>query len=303
LSDNLRGILAVLAGSTAFVLNDALVKLLSDELPSGEIIVVRGVLATGLLIIGVFALGAARPLALLFTPMMLLRLASAAAATTFIVISLRYLPLATVNTVLQVTPLAVTAGAAIVYREKVGWQRWLAALTGFLGVVMIVKPVGGDFGAAAYILLTALLFTTMRDLTTRGLDRAIPSVFVAAGSAAAVMLAGFAVVPFDAPWSVPSARAWMLMTGSAACLFFANTFIISALRTGEIAVVAPFRYTPVPLSLALGYLWWGDVPDATAWLGIALVLAAGLYTLHRERHGLGRAPAAKRRPTQCDQTA
>ena len=56
---------------------------------------------------------------------------------------------------LQVTPLAVTAGAAIVYREKVGWQRWLAALTGFVGVVLIVKP-GGGFGAAAYLALTAL---------------------------------------------------------------------------------------------------------------------------------------------------
>ena len=56
--------------------------------------------------------------------MMLLRLASAAGATVFIVLSLRHLPLATVNTVLQVTPLAVTAGAAILYGEKVGWRRW-----------------------------------------------------------------------------------------------------------------------------------------------------------------------------------
>ena len=81
---------------------------------------------------------------------MLLRLAAAAAATAFIVMSLRYLPLATVDLVLQVTPLAVTPGAAILYGESVGWRRWLAALAGFLGVVLIVKP-GGGFGAAAYI--------------------------------------------------------------------------------------------------------------------------------------------------------
>ena len=130
MTDNLRGIVAVLVSSVAFVLNDVCVKLVSDELPSGEILVVRGVLATAMLAAGVVAFGAVRPLGILLTPMMLLRLASAAGATVFIVISLRYLPLATVITVLQVTPLAVTAGAAIIYREQVGWRRWLAALTG-----------------------------------------------------------------------------------------------------------------------------------------------------------------------------
>jgi drug/metabolite transporter (DMT)-like permease len=299
MTDNLRGIIAVLIGSTAFVLNDAMVKLVSSELPSGEIIVVRGVLSTLMLVVGVIVLGAARPLRILFSPMMLLRLAAAAAATVFIVISLRHLPLATVNTVLQVTPLAVTAGAAMVYRERVGWQRWLAALTGFLGVVLIVKP-GGGFGAAAYLAMTALIFTTMRDLTTRGLPRDIPSIFVAAAGAAAITLAGFAVMPFDAPWTMPSRWAWTLMTLSAACLFVANTFIIIALRTGEIAVIAPFRYAPVPLSILLGYWWWSDIPDGLAFFGIGLVLAAGLYTLNRERLALAAAPAPSPRRSAAE---
>jgi len=299
MTDNLRAVLAVLIGSTAFVLNDAMVKLVSSELPSGEIIVVRGVLATAMLVVGVVVMRAARPLYILFTPMMMLRICSAAAATTFIVMSLRDLPLATVNTVLQVTPLAVTAGAAIVYGEKVGLQRWLAALTGFVGVVLIVKP-GGGFGPAAYLALTALLFTTMRDLSTRGLHHDIPSIFVAAASAAAIMLSGFLVAPFDGPWSAPSGRAWALMTVSAACLFIANTFIIIALRTGEISVVAPFRYAPVPLSILLGYWWWDDIPDAFAFVGIGLVLAAGLYTLQRERLTLtaNRAAAPQRSPAE-----
>ena len=151
-----------------------------------------------MLIAGVVALGAVRPIAILFTPMMLLRVASAATATVFIVLSLRRLPLATVTVVLQVTPLAVIAGASILYGEKVGWQRWAAALTGFLGVVLIVKP-GGSFGVAVYVLLSALLFTTTRDLTTRGLDRDIPSVFVAAASSAAILLAGSSSPPSTMP--------------------------------------------------------------------------------------------------------
>ena len=298
MTDNLRGILAVLIASTAFVMNDALVKLVSAELPSGEIIVVRGLLATGMLTVGVFALRATRPLSILFTPMMLVRLLAAAGATVFIVLSLRYLPLATATTVLQATPLAVTAGAAMLYGDKVGWRRWAAALTGFAGVVLIVQP-GGGFGAAVYLILIALVFTTTRDLSTRGLHQNIPSIFVAAASAAAIMLTGFAVVPFDAPWTLPTPWAWGVMTASAACLFVANTFMITGLRTGEIAVVAPFRYAPVPLSLVLGWWWWDDVPDLIAVVGIVLVLAAGIYTLHRERATLrAPVPAAQRSPAE-----
>jgi drug/metabolite transporter (DMT)-like permease len=299
MTDNLRGILAVLVSSVAFIFNDVCVKLVSDELPSGEIIIVRGVLATAMLAAGVVAMGAVRPLSLLFAPMMLLRLASAAGATVFIVLSLRYLPLATVITVLQVTPLAVTAGAAIIFRERVGLSRWLAALTGFLGVVLIVRP-GAGFGAAGYLALATLLFTTTRDLTTKGLHHHIPSIFVAAGSAAAITLAGILVTPFDTAWQMPSGRAWRLMVLSAASLFVANTAMIMALRAGEMSVIAPFRYVMVPLALLLGFWLWGDIPDGIASLGIALVLAAGLYTLHRERAGLTRksTPAPQRSPAE-----
>jgi len=293
-TDNLKGILAVLTGSTAFVLGDAIVKLVSAELPPGEIIVLRGILATAFLAAGVVVLGAARPLSLLFTPMMLLRLASAAATTTLIVIALRDVPLAIVNTVLQVTPLAVTAGAALVYRERVGLSRWAAALTGFLGVLLIVKPGAGDLGVGAYVVLIALACATVRDLTTRGLERSIPSILVAAASSAAIVPAGFLVVPFEPAWTVPTASAWGLITAAAACFFFANTLIIVALRTGEIGVVAPFRYVAAPFSVLLGYWWWGDIPDALAFCGIGLVVAAGLYTLHREREGLTTATPSPR---------
>jgi drug/metabolite transporter (DMT)-like permease len=298
MTDNLKGILAILTGSAAFVINDAIVKLVSAELPSGEIIVVRGVLATLLLAVSVVALGAWRPLSVLATPMMATRLLAAAAATVFIVLSLRYAPLATVNTVLQVTPLLVTAGAAIFYGEHVGWRRWLAAITGFLGVLLIVQPGNAELGAAAFVVLAALACTTMRDITTRGLERGIPSIFVAAASTAVVTLGGFLVAPFDTPWTMPTTEAWAWMGVSAVCQLIANTLAIYALRTGEIAVVAPFRYVAAPLSILIGYWWWGDIPDALAWAGIGLVIAAGLYTLHRERHGLTlrAVPVAQRSP-------
>jgi drug/metabolite transporter (DMT)-like permease len=285
-TDNLRGVLAVLVGSTAFVLNDAFVKLASPELPASQINAIRGVIATVLLAGICTAMGAWRPLSVLLSPMMLLRVGAAAAASTFIAIGLRHMPLPTLTTILQVTPLAVTAGAAIVFAERVGWRRWLAVAAGFAGVVLIVKPGGGSFGAAAYIALAALLCTTVRDLTTRGLDKGIPSLFVAAASTAAIFAGGLVYALFDAPWSAPTMQAWAYLVTSGVCLVAANVFLIIALRTGEIAVIAPFRYALVPLSLWFGWLWWGDVLDALAFMGIGLIVAAGLYTLHRERASL-----------------
>ena len=94
MSANLRGILAVLVASTAFVLNDALIKLVSAELPASEIIVLRGILATLMLIAGWWRWAPCGPSPSCSTPMMLLRVASAATATVFIVLSLRRLPLA-----------------------------------------------------------------------------------------------------------------------------------------------------------------------------------------------------------------
>ncbi len=300
MTDNLRGILAVLVGSTAFVLNDAFVKLASPELPASQINAIRGTIATVLLAGICSAMGAWRPLSVLLSPMMLLRVGAAAAASTFIAIGLRYMPLPTLTTILQVTPLAVTAGAAVVFGERVGWRRWLAVVAGFAGVVLIVKPGGGAFGAAAYLALIALLCTTVRDLTTRGLDKSIPSLLVAAASTAAIVGGGLVYAPFDAPWSAPTMQAWTYLLTSGVSLVAANVFVIIALRTGEIAVVAPFRYALVPLSLWFGWLWWGDVLDALAFVGIGLIVAAGLYTLHRERASLRiiARPALNRTPAQ-----
>ena len=288
MTDNLRGILAILTASTAYVLHDAMAKLLSEELPISEVIIVRGVIGTMMLIAGVFVLRATRPLAVLFEPMMMVRLIATGGASLFIILALKNLPLPTVTTVLQATPLIVTAGAAWLYGDAVGWRRWAAVFTGFLGVVLIVKP-GGGLGDAAWLVLFALVCTTTRDLSTRGIPKNIPSVYVAAAGSVVSTMTGFLILPFDTAWIVPSPFAWTLMVASAAFVFVATTFMTVGLRTGEIAVVAPFRYVPVPLALLLGYWLWGDVLDWIAGFGIALVLGAGLYTLHRERASLRRA--------------
>lgn len=282
MTDNLKGILAILASACGFVVNDALVKLATEELPTGEIIFVRGVLAT--LIIGIATTlgGAWRSPSVLLQPAMVVRLLTSAGATMFIVAALRHLPLATTSAILQLTPLAVTAGAAILLGAHVGWRRWAASAAGFAGVLLIVQPGSASFVPEVWIALTSLIFTSTRDLTTRFIDPRIPSLLVAVSSSAIVMMAGLSLLPFET-WTQPSPRGWMLLTGAAACLYFAYYFGIVAMRVGEIAVVAPFRYSLVLLALVLSWVIWGHVPDQLSLAGIVVICGAGIYLLHRER--------------------
>lgn len=291
MTDNLRGILAMLASAAGFVTNDAIVKVVTTELPTGEIIFIRGALATALMGIVTSMMGGWRSPSVLFRPAMMLRLLAAVTATLFVVASLRHLPLSTTNGVLQASPLLVTAGAALLLGAHVGPHRWAASLLGLFGVLLIVKPGTESFVPEAWLALACLVAASVRDLTTRFIDHSVPSIFVTFASSAVIMLAGLALLPLEV-WVWPSARALTLLSVAAVCLFVAYHFGVVAMRIGEIPVVAPFRYTAMVLALILGFVVWGHVPDWLSLAGMALVVAAGLYLLVHERKGLRMRAAA-----------
>ncbi len=293
MTDNLRGIIAILVSSTGFAVNDAFVKLVTAELPNSQIIVLRGVLATIVLAIATTLAGAWRPPSVLLQTPMLIRLVFSAFATMSIVAALRHLPLATTSAILQVGPLAVTAGAALLLGMPVGWRRWLASIAGLVGVLFVIKPGTSSFVPAAWIGIAALVFTATRDLTTRFIDHSVPSIYVAVASSAIISIGGLALTPFDSAWVTPSAWSWTLLVACALSLYFAYYFGIVAMRIGEIAVVAPFRYALILESMVLGYLFWAHIPDMWSLFGTALVVLAGLYLLHRETIAARAAAAAR----------
>ena len=90
------------------------------------------------------------------------------------------------------------------------------------------------------------------------------------------------MMPFET-WVMPSNELLALMLVSGIAVFIGNYAIIVALRTGEIAVVAPFRYTILLFAVIGGYVLFGEMPDSVTFLGITVLIGAGLYTLHRER--------------------
>jgi drug/metabolite transporter (DMT)-like permease len=287
LSDNLRGILAMLASMASLIVNDCFVKIAAAELPTGETIFLRGVFTT-LLGIGVIAAtvgpGALR---LAAAPRMPLRAGAEVMATFLYLSALTRMPIADATAILQFTPLALTAAAAVFLGAPVGWRRWLATFAGLIGVLIIVRPGGAGFNPYSSLALAAIVFVVARDILTRRLGAEVPTMVIAAISAGAVTAASLVLALFET-WVWPSWLALAMMFCAGLGLLGGNYWIVVAMRSGDIATVGPFRYSIIPMAVLAGFLVWREVPDLATWIGIAIVTAAGLYTLVRE-HRLARA--------------
>ncbi len=282
-STNLRAILCMIAGQASFTINDTLIKLATAELPGGQAIFVRGMMAALVTLTACAALGV-----LSFAPLrgfgrlLVLRNIGEIGATFFFLGALFNMPIATATAILQAVPLAITAGAAIFLAEPVGWRRWLATVVGFVGVLVIIRPGGDAFNLWSISAVLGVGFTVLRDLSTRRIGRHVPAILLVLLSAVTVMTAasGFALVE---TWVVPTPRALLLILGSAAFLIGGYYMMVDAMRYGEVAIVSPFRYCAILWAILAGLIMWGERPDAMALLGTGLVVAAGLYTFMRER--------------------
>ena len=138
--ENGRAIAAMLVSMAAFILNDTFVKLASDALPIGQIILVRGLICILLIAVFGYFTGVFKSVPLLFRPAVLVRAVAETASTILYLTALFQLPIANATAILQALPLVVTAGAAVFLRSAVGWRRWCAISVGLGGVLIIVRP-------------------------------------------------------------------------------------------------------------------------------------------------------------------
>lgn len=277
----------------AFVLNDTLVKIATGSIGIGQLIFVRGLFATALIVALTWHFGHFRPLRLVLNPMILCRIVGEIGGTIFYLIALAHLPIANVVSVFQALPLVVTMSAALFFGEKVGPRRWLAIAAGFCGVMLIVRPGLDGFSGYSLYVLICVAFCAFRDLATRRLPAEIPSMFVSMITAFAVTICGGLLVPATGGWMPLSPTIIVTLAAAAALVLVGYQFIIQSMRIGDISFVAPFRYTALLWALTTGLLVFGDVPDLPMLIGSGIVVASGIYTLYRERV-VGRArPAAE----------
>lgn len=283
LSSNVRSMLLMVFAMGVFVLNDTLTKTVSAHLPTGQIIAIRGVIASAIML-AVVAIGPGlqRVARVYSWPLMVRNLSEVVAVMLFLSALFR-LPIANVTAILQLLPLAMTAAAALFLKEQVGWRRWTAAVVGLVGVLFIIRPGTADFSWWYVAALVSVIFITARDLATRFIAAETPTSIVTLLTAMFVTGAGCLLGATTETWLMP---AWgdLARLGCAALLVLVGYYtLIEAWRGGEVSATAPLRYTVVLWAMLFGYLMLGEVPSGWTLLGSAIVVGAGLYTLFRER--------------------
>ena len=290
MTDNMRGAALMMGSMAAFTFNDASIKLLAEGLPTFQVVALRGVGATLLIALLAHLTGAfRRPVPRADRPLVAWRSAAEVASFVPFILALTHMPLANLTAILQALPLTITAASALVLGERVGWRRWTAIGIGLVGVLLIVRPGAADFDRWSLMALLAVLAVTLRDLVTRRLSPAVPSLTVSVVSAAGVTLTG-ALLSLGEPWQPVRAGQGALILAAACFVLGGYLLSIMAMRVGEVAVVTPFRYTALLWGLVLGFAVFDEWPRPMTLVGAALVAATGLYTLLREG---GRAPAPR----------
>lgn len=279
---NVRGILAMTAAMGCFSCGDTLMKIAAGTLPTGELIFIRGGLITVMVLAAIVASGLAHHLWRALVPAVAVRAAGDIGGAFFFQSALARMPLADLMAITQLNPLAITAASAVFFKEPVGWRRWTAAAVGLLGVLLIIRPGTSAFTWWALAGLAAVLSSTVRDLATRRVDPSIPTMIILVFSSFATAAWG-ACLSLVESWQWPSPRMMMLLFAASVFSMVGQASIIVAMRSGELSVVAPFRYSLILFGISLGFIVWGQLPDALGFTGMAIVVLAGLYTFHREQ--------------------
>ncbi len=269
------------AAMALFVANDTLVKLATVHAGAHQILLLRGLFASALVLIAVFWTGAWRHWKEMANRLLLLRcLLEVFVAYTFI-LALGVLAIADLTAILLLSPLIITAISALALKETVRWRRWLAVILGFLGMLLVVKPGGSGFQVAALLGVVSTIGVAFRDLVTRRLADTLPTLLVA--TAGVLSLTAFGgLLSFGLPWQPLDSHVILLLAGAALTVLLGNVAIIMAFRDVDVSAVSPFRYTVIVWAVLAGIAIFGDIPEPTAWIGILLIVGSGLYTLYRE---------------------
>jgi drug/metabolite transporter (DMT)-like permease len=299
-SPRLTGILLALGGAVILSLNDLAIKALSGSFALHQVILIRSLIGMGMVFVviqvsgtGFGQLRTRRPWAHLFKVSILM----ISNVTYFL--GLAALPLADAVAIAFIAPILVTLMSAVVLREHVGPRRWAAVGVGMVGVLILVRPGAGVIQPAAILVLISALCYAGSHMMTRRMRHT-----ESAMTMAFFVQTGFIVVSLgmgiwvgdghlagspDAslaflfrPWVIPALSDWWAFLGTGLSISIGGMMTAQAYRTNEAALVAPFEYMGMPMAIFWGVVVFGTWPDHTAWVGIALICGAGLYTLWRE---------------------
>ncbi|MCV2874656.1 DMT family transporter [Rhodobacteraceae bacterium XHP0102] len=278
---NLKGLALMAAGFFLFAAVDTMAKFLTDSFHPVQIVWTRQLgLLFGVVVLlmwrGPVILRTAKP------RLQVVRGAIAVISATCFILGVSFVPLADAVAVTFVAPLIVTVLGAVILRERVGWHRWGAISIGFIGTLIVIRPGLGIVHPAVLLVLLAASLFALRQV----LSRMIAPYDNTYTTVAYTALVGSALISLPLPfvWIWPSdPTSIVLMISIAALAGVAELMVIRALEIAEAVVLAPVHYSMILWSVMYGYLVFAQLPDSWTLAGTAVIVATGLYTMHRER--------------------
>ena len=283
-ANNRRGVIAMSVGMASFVLNDSLVKYVSDSLPPSQLIFLRGLLAMlGLALLCVY-MGTFKNSGNAFSALrdrwVFIRSCLDGLASLVYLTAMFHMPLANATAINMATPLLIALLSGLLLGVRVSLGNWLIIATGFAGVLLVVQPQADGFNQWAWVCLGGTLLHALRDISMRFVPSQIPSMIVTLSTATtATLMAGVWSLWQD--WAVVSMTSWACLGGAAVLLSTGYFLLIQSTRSADLTVVAPFRYVGLLTAVVMGFVVWGDIPNPMAWCGMVLLVGAGLMMLRK----------------------
>lgn len=279
----------MLAATAAFVIGDSFMKLVTEHLPPFQVLALRGVAASLACAALVTVRAEWRAASGVWNARTLLRALGEALSTLCYIVALARLPIADVIAIIQTAPLMLILGAAVLLRERIGPVRVMLAMVGFAGALMVAQPGSEGLSSAALLAFGSAVLIAARDLVGRGVPVSIPVSIVAFATAVTVMLVAATASTAVEAWVAPDA--WHLAFLALAGVFVAlgQAGLLLAYRLGETASVAPFFYSFALWGVVAGVAVWGELPNALALAGIALIVLSGAAIVVLDRRRSGRA--------------
>jgi drug/metabolite transporter (DMT)-like permease len=275
---NVSGILWMIASMAAFAIEDAFLKTVTKQVPVGQVLMIFGL--AGLCVFALMAKRVRAPLfqAQVFTRSMFYRAIFEFFGRLFYILAIALTPMSSATAILQAAPLFVVLGARIFLREKVSAQTWVAIFVGLAGVLIILRPSAEDFSALSLLAVIGTLGFVGRDLFSRTAPPSLTKEVLGFYGFSTMLIAGACYALWDGRAFVALHSQQMLMIAAALVAgVFAYTALMTAMRTGSIGAVTPYRYSRLLFGLSIGVLLFEEKLDAPMLLGCAVVIGAGLF--------------------------
>ncbi len=313
INTNILGVGSLVLAMLIFSLQDIAVKWLGGSYPILEIVIFRSLIAIPITLL-FFRIEGQRGLPTTKQPKLeYIRGLFLFLSYTTHFMGLAALPLAEIAAIKFSGPLMIAALSVLLLGEKVPANRWIALLIGFIGVLIIVRPGSGNFNIGSLFILLSTLFYALSVMSTRRLQTSDSSATMAYYSSLVYLLAAFILAPMAVavgptpnahpsiaflfyPWSMPSLLDLMIMSGLGLVWAAGIYFMARAYSLALASVVAPFEYVTLPINTMWGVLLWQQFPTMATWVGAALTLLSGLYSLYQNQKDAAQKVASRVAP-------